>query len=76
MAEALAPLIESGSPTVVLCAAESRLALKELTSGELPRLVVLSYPEVPRDIPVDVIGTAEVEGDVSAMRSTTSVFKS
>ena len=36
--------------------------LKDLTRADLPRLVVLSRREVPRDTPVEILGTV-VEQD-------------
>jgi flagellar biosynthesis protein FlhA len=65
VAEAMAPLIEENSPPVVLASAASRLVLKDLTRADLPRLVVLSRLEVPRDTPVEVVGTVSVSGDAA-----------
>ena len=61
MAVAVGPLIEAGHPAVVLCSAEARPVLKDLTRADLPRLVVLSQREIPRDTPVEVLGTVVEE---------------
>ena len=39
--------------------------LKDLTRADLPRLVVLSQREIPRDTPVEALGTVG-EGEVPA----------
>ena len=54
VAMAVGPLIEAGYPPVVLASAEARPVLKDLTRADLPRLVVLSQREIPRDTPVEV----------------------
>ena len=50
---------------VVLVSPRIRAALKQLTAGRLPRLVVLSYREVTRDAQVESL--AQI-GDVLAVR--------
>ena len=62
VARAVAPLVEGGHPPIVLCSAEARPVLKDLTRVDLPRLVVLSQREIPRDTPVETLGTI-VEDD-------------
>ncbi len=64
IAMAVGPLVEGGHPPVVLTSAEVRPVLKDLTRADLPRLVVLSHREIPRDTPVEAIGTVveEVSG--------------
>jgi flagellar biosynthesis protein FlhA len=65
VAHAVAPLVEAGHPPIVLCSAEARPVLKDLTRVDLPRLVVLSQREIPRDTPVETLGTvAEDEAPV------------
>ena len=54
-------LIEAGYPPLVLGSAEARPVLKDLTRTDLPRLVVLSQREIPRDTPVEVFGTVVEE---------------
>ena len=71
VARAVAPLIEAGHPPIVLCSAEARPVLKDLTRVDLPRLVVLSQREIPRDTPVETLGTV-VEDDVPVVTSYTT----
>ncbi len=71
VAGAVAPLIEAGHPPIVLCSAEARPVLKDLTRVDLPRLVVLSQREIPRDTPVETIGTV-VEDEVPVVTSYTT----
>ena len=68
VAGAVAPLIEAGHPPIVLCSAEARPVLKDLTRVDLPRLVVLSQREIPRDTPVETLGTV-VEDDIPVVTS-------
>ena len=62
------PLVEAGAPPVVLCSAEARPVLKDLTRADLPRLVVLSQREIPRDAPVESFGVV-VEEDAPVVSS-------
>jgi flagellar biosynthesis protein FlhA len=57
VADGVAAAVAGGVPPVILCSAESRPVLKDLTRADLPRLVVLSRREVPRDTPIEMIGT-------------------
>lgn len=50
-------LVEAGLPPIVLTSAAARAVLKDLTRADLSRLVVLSQREIPRDTPVEVMGT-------------------
>jgi len=60
-------LVDAGLPPIVLTSASSRAVLKDLTRADLPRLVVLSQREIPRDTPVEVMGTiVEDSGDEDA----------
>jgi flagellar biosynthesis protein FlhA len=68
VASAVATLIEGGHPPIVNCSAEARPVLKDLTRVDLPRLVVLSQREIPRDTPVEVIGTV-VEDEIPVVTS-------
>lgn len=56
VAMAVGAVVEAGFPPVVLCSAHSRPILKDLTRADLPRLAILSRREIPRDIPIDVLG--------------------
>jgi flagellar biosynthesis protein FlhA len=64
VALAVGPLVEAGFPPVVLASPEARPVLKDLTRADLPRLAVLSRREIPRDTPVEMIGTV-VEEEVA-----------
>ena len=61
VAAAVGPLVEAGHPPVVLASAEARPVLKDLTRADLPRLVVLGHREIPRDTPVETLGTVVEE---------------
>ncbi len=60
IAEAVAPLLEASQPPVLITAAEVRPVVKDLTRADLPRLVVLSRKEIPRDAVVELVATADV----------------
>jgi flagellar biosynthesis protein FlhA len=66
VAMAVGPLIEAGYPPVVLTSAEARPVLKDLTRADLPRLVVLSQREIPRDTPVESFGVV-IEEDAEVV---------
>lgn len=68
VAQAVGPLIEAGLPPIVLGSAEARPVLKDLTHADLPRLVVLSQREIPRDTPVETLGIV-VEEEPAAVAS-------
>lgn len=76
IAEAIAPMIEAGLPTVVITAPEVRPVVKDLTRADLPRLVVLSRKEIPRDAVVELVATADIpppdanETTIEASRAT------
>ncbi|WP_406698739.1 flagellar biosynthesis protein FlhA [Singulisphaera sp. Ch08] len=71
VAQAVGPLIEASLPPIVLGSAEARPVLKDLTRADLPRLVVLSQREIPRDTPVETLGIVdEEESSVLAAIST------
>jgi flagellar biosynthesis protein FlhA len=71
VALATSPLLEAGYPPVVLCEAAARPVLKDLTRNDLPRLAVLSEREIPRDTPVETVGTV-VEEDLPVVTSVTT----
>lgn len=72
VAVAVSSLIEAGHPPVVLASSRARAALKDLTRADLPRLAVLSRREIPRDIPLEILGTVVEE----ALTTVTSVSTS
>jgi flagellar biosynthesis protein FlhA len=61
VALAVSPLVEAGHAPVVITGDDARSVLKDLTRADLPRLVVLAQHEIPRDTPVELVGTVEVE---------------
>jgi flagellar biosynthesis protein FlhA len=60
-ASAVAALVDAGLPPIVLTAAPARAVLKDLTRADLPGLIILSQREIPRDTPVEVLGTVVEE---------------
>jgi flagellar biosynthesis protein FlhA len=71
VAQAVGPLVEAGHPPVILSSADARPVLKDLTRADLPRLVVLSQREIPRDTPVETFGSV-VEEEPEAVASITT----
>src|SRR5262249_46253695 len=70
---AVGTLIENGSPPVTLTSPAARAVLKDLPRADLPRLVVLSQREIPRDTPVEVLGSVvEEEAEVVTTYTATS----
>lgn len=61
VAMAVNTLIEAGYPPVILTSAPARALLKDLTRVDLPRLVVLSQREIPRDTPIEILGSVVEE---------------
>ncbi len=75
VAVAVGTLIENGYPPVILTSAAARAVLKDLTRADLPRLVVLSQREIPRDTPVEVLGSV-VEEEPEAVTTYTTTQSS
>jgi len=72
VAVAVGTLVDNGDPPVILTTAGARAVLKDLTRADLPRLVVLSQREIPRDTPVEVLGSVvEEEPEVVTTYTTT-----
>jgi len=46
----LEPLLQAGHHPVVVCSPLIRPGLREITSSNLPRLAIISYTEIPRDV--------------------------
>ena len=67
VAVAVDALVDAGFPPVLLCSAEARPVLKDLTRADLPRLAVLSQREIPRDIPVESVGTVAEEDEAEEL---------
>ena len=75
-AAAVGTLVENGYPPVILTSPAARAILKDLTRADLPRLVVLSQREIPRDTPVEVLGSVveeEEEPEAVTTFTTTSL---
>jgi flagellar biosynthesis protein FlhA len=68
-AAAVGELIEAGHPPVVLCSADARPVLKDLTRADLPRLIVLSQREIPRDTQVETVGSVVEEDEFPTITS-------
>ena len=66
VAQAVVTLTQAGHPPIVLCSAEARPVLKDLTRVDLPRLVVLSQREIPRDTPIETLGMVVEEEPAAA----------
>ena len=60
LAEQLNKLVSTGRPPVVLCNPQVRAGLKQITSGSLPKLAVLSLNEITRDTEVESVGQVDV----------------
>jgi flagellar biosynthesis protein FlhA len=71
VAVAVTTLVENGYPPVILTTPGARALLKDLTRADLPRLVVLSQREIPRDTPVEVFGSV-VEEEPEAVTTYTT----
>jgi flagellar biosynthesis protein FlhA len=75
VAVAVGSLVQDGHPPIILTSAGSRAFLKDLTHTDLPKLVVLSQLEIPRDTPVEVLGTVvEEKPEAVTTFSTTEAF--
>jgi flagellar biosynthesis protein FlhA len=49
-------LVRTGKRPIVLVSPQVRAGLKQMTSGNLPRLIVMSYSEITRDTKVEIVG--------------------
>jgi flagellar biosynthesis protein FlhA len=61
-------LTVANHPPVILVSPQIRAGLKQLTAGQLPRLVVLSYNEVTRDTQIESMGLVSDAANVAAAR--------
>jgi flagellar biosynthesis protein FlhA len=71
VAVAVSTLVESGYAPIILTSPGARAVLKDLTRADLPRLVVLSHREIPRDTPVEILGSV-VEEEPEAVTTYTT----
>lgn len=75
VAFAVGNLVEAGFPPLILTSTPARAVLKDLTRADLPRLVVLSQREIPRDTPIEVLGSViEEEPETVTTFSTTGAM--
>jgi flagellar biosynthesis protein FlhA len=75
VAVAVGTLVENDFPPVILTTPGARAVLKDLTRADLPRLVVLSQREIPRDTPLEVEGSVvEEEPEAVTTFTTTGAF--
>jgi flagellar biosynthesis protein FlhA len=49
-------LTRTGKRPIVLASPQVRAGLKQMTAGNLPRLIVMSYSEITRDTKVEIVG--------------------
>ena len=56
IAEALEKLVQENHSPIVLVSPQIRAGLKQLTAGNIPRLIVLSYNEITRDTAIESVG--------------------
>jgi flagellar biosynthesis protein FlhA len=66
VAVAVGTLVENGCPPVIMTTPGARAVLKDLTRADLPRLVVLSLREIPRDTPLEIVGSV-IEDELEAV---------
>src|SRR5688572_32899645 len=52
----LPKLTRTGKRPILLVSPQVRAGLKQLTSGNIPRLIVMSFNEVTRDTKVEIVG--------------------
>jgi flagellar biosynthesis protein FlhA len=75
VAVAVSTLVESGYPPVIITTPGARAVLKDLTRADLPQLAVLSQREIPRDTPVEILGSVvEEEPEAVSTFVTTEAF--
>jgi flagellar biosynthesis protein FlhA len=72
VAVAVGTLVGNGYAPVILTTPGARAVLKDLTRNDLPQLVVLSQREIPRDTPVDLLGSVVEEKPEAVTTYTTT----
>jgi len=58
-------MVGQGYSPAVLCAPQVRLQVRRLLEGRIPQVVVLSYNEIVKEVPVDSHGTVVMEKAVA-----------
>jgi len=61
LTRSVASVQQSGFLPIILCPEEARILIKSSTEREIPDLVVLSVPEIAKDIKVEAIGEIKTE---------------
>jgi flagellar biosynthesis protein FlhA len=72
VAVAVGVLVENGYPPIILTSPGARAVLKDLSRADLPRLVVLSQREIPRDTPIEILGSVVEDEPVAVTTYTTT----
>ncbi len=72
VAVAVSSLVEAGLTPIIMASAGARALLKDLTRADLPRLVVLSQREIPRDTPIEILGSVVEEAPAVVTTYTTT----
>jgi len=72
VAVAVGSLVNAGFAPVIVTSPSARTVLKDLTRAELPRLVVLSQREIPRDTPLEILGSVVEEEEPEAVTTFTT----
>jgi flagellar biosynthesis protein FlhA len=58
-------MVGQGYPPLILCAPQVRLQVRRLLEGRIPQVVVLSYNEIVKEVPVESHGTVVMEKAVA-----------
>ena len=61
VSDCVAALASENRPPVLLVSESIRWPLGQLLTASLPRLVVMSYGEVPRDVAVESVAMASID---------------
>jgi flagellar biosynthesis protein FlhA len=56
----MAQMQDAGFVPVILCQEELRPLVRSITERDMPKIVVLSIPEIPSDIKIEIVGEIEV----------------
>ncbi len=64
---------QQGMAPVVLCSAKVRRHLKQVSEPVLPRLAVISYNEIQRDVDIQMVARVSLDGGDAAMAGDTGM---
>ncbi len=56
-------VMNQGFTPIVLCSSSLRLSIKRLTERIAPRLIVLSYQEIPATVKLEAVGSISLQGN-------------